>query len=88
MEAVLNEVELASVVVLVVREVAFDGDDGGITRGGIRNLLCRVDLELLPLTVVGIELVDDLNELLQHPHRKGTGATGGVEDFAGMDGVK
>jgi len=38
--------------------------------------------------LVGVELVDDVNELLQHPHREGAGAAGGVENLAGVDGVE
>src|SRR5690606_22506899 len=81
-EAVLDEVELATVVVLVLLEVPLDSSDGRVTRRGVRDLRRPLDLEPLPLLVVRVQFVDDVYELLEDAHREGTRSAGGVEDLA------
>jgi hypothetical protein len=78
-EAVFDEVELAAVVVVVVGEGAFEflAHGGGVELG---------ELGLLPALVVGVELAEDIDELVEDAHGEGAGTAGGVEDFQGVDG--
>ena len=73
-ETVFDEVELAAVVVVVVGKSAFKflAHRSGVKFG---------QLGLLPAFVVGIELSEDENELVEDAHGKGAGAAGGVQNL-------
>lgn len=85
-EAILDEVELAAVVIVVVVEVAHDSSDSLTALVGVLDFLGFLELELFPLFILGVELGEDEDELVEDAHGVGTGAAGGVEDFALVDG--
>ena len=46
------------------------------------------DHHILPLLVVWVDTIEDMHHLLEHTHREGSRATGGVEHLALVDGLQ
>jgi hypothetical protein len=86
-QTLLDQVELASIVIVIVRKGAFERSAGVLAGRWAFDMCDSGFLPAAPATVFAVELAQDVHQLLQHAYRERARATGGIEHLEVVDGV-
>ncbi len=86
-EAIFDEIEFAAVIVVVARKGAFNRLPGLFARRGTVEGIQGRFLTLPPALVIGVELLQHVDELLQQAHREGAGTARRIKGFQVIDCV-
>jgi len=98
-DTIFNQVEFPSIIQFIEGEgffniifVVFKIGNDFIAYHGIGERFCSIDqsihplqLPFLPQSVLRIQSVEDVNQLVQYAHGEGAGTAGRIEDFTGID---
>ncbi|OQA91032.1 MAG: hypothetical protein BWY26_01222 [Elusimicrobia bacterium ADurb.Bin231] len=86
-DAVFNQVEFAAIIQFIVIKSSFNISNKIVTDLRVINCHRFFNLPFFPKFVLRVYFVQNMHQLVQHPHRERAGTAGRVENFTVVDSI-